>query len=110
MPSWRAHARSDGLLRSRHVSHQNTSRRTISLSSLLRQGRGGWYRGLAYAVARFRIEASYGSLRDSFRYSDAMPSPSRVLAELPFRSRHVGDENKRLTEFTSVLRTFTVAN
>src|ERR1700722_12728588 len=97
MPSWRAHARSDGLLRSRHVSHQNTSRRTISLSSLLRQGRGGWYRGLAYALARFRIEASYGSLRDSFRYSDAMPPPSRVLAELPHLDRLPPHGSKGLT-------------
>jgi hypothetical protein len=74
IPNCRAQSRPDGLLWSRQVSHWNTNRRIISDSSRLRQGRGGWYLELARAFARFRTEASYGSLRDSGLYNDAICS------------------------------------
>jgi Resolvase, N terminal domain len=73
MPNCRAQERADGLPLSRQVSQYNTNRLIMRLSSLLRQGRGGWYLSLARAFARFSIEASYGSLRDSGLYSDGMP-------------------------------------
>ena len=57
MPSCRAQSRPDGLRRSRQVDHQNTNRRIICPSSLLRQGRG--CRHLTRAFSRFSIDDSY---------------------------------------------------
>lgn len=78
MPSCLAQLRPDGLLASRQVSHRSTYRRTMRASSLLRHGLGGCHRGLSKAFRKFRMLASYGSLRDSFRYSDAATPHSGV--------------------------------
>jgi hypothetical protein len=71
-----------------HTSGQLTNRRIIRDSSLARQGRGGCHLALALAFCKLRINASFGSLRDSGRYSEGIftfysPSFSLVLAELP---------------------------
>src|SRR6267143_954043 len=63
MPNCLAQLRADGLPLSRQVSHHSTNRLIMRLSSLLRHGRGGCHLSLARAFARFRIEASNGSLR-----------------------------------------------
>src|SRR5450755_3501311 len=84
MRNCRAQLRADGLPLSRQVSHHSTNRLIMRLSFSLRHGRGGCHLLLARAFARFFIEASYRSRRDSGMRSDGMLPPSlRILAELP---------------------------
>src|SRR6202022_4630608 len=65
MPSCRAQLRPDGLLRSTHVNHKRTNRRTISDSSSARHGLGERQFSLSRAFLRFFILASSGKSRDS---------------------------------------------
>jgi hypothetical protein len=62
-------SRPDGLFRSRQVNHWKVNRRTISDSSLLRQGRGRGQFGLETAFCKFLIELS----------RDGIGSPSCVF-------------------------------
>jgi hypothetical protein len=51
----RAQPRADGLLRSRQVCHHSASRLIMSVSSLLRHGRGGCHLSLARALPNTTI-------------------------------------------------------